>query len=161
MLAWLALLTRSRAALHAEILVLRHEVALSRRGGAKAKPDWTDRAILAALARLLPAQLRRHRPMTPETLLRWLRRLVAKKWTYPHKPGRPPLAPETAALITRLAIENPSWGYGRIQGEPRKLGIEVSRAAIQRNSRQRSSTLSREASGRYSRTVADVSGPPQ
>lgn len=70
--------------------------------------------------------------MTPETLLRWHRRLVAKKWTYPNKPGRPPLAPETAALIERLATENPAWGYVRIQGELQKLGIRVSRAAIQR-----------------------------
>jgi hypothetical protein len=92
-LAWLALLTRPRAALHAEILILRHEVALLRRSGIK--PDWTDRALLAALARVLPEQLRGHRLVTPETLLRWHRRLVAKKWTHPNKPGRPSLAPET------------------------------------------------------------------
>ncbi|WP_349263540.1 integrase core domain-containing protein [Actinocrinis sp.] len=101
------------------------------------KPDWTDRALLAALARVLPEQLRGHRLVTPETLLRWHRRLVAKKWTYPNKPGRPSLAPETAALITRLAIENPSWGYVRIHGELRKPGIEVSRATIQRHLRRR------------------------
>ena len=132
LLAWLALLTRSRAALNAEIFVLRHEVALLRRTGAKPRPDWCDRAILAALTRLLPAWLRDHRLVTPETLLRWHRRLVAKKWTYPNTPGRPPLAPETAALIEQLATENPSWGYVRIQGELQKLGIRVSRAAIQR-----------------------------
>ena len=74
--------------------------------------------------------------MTPETLLRWHRRLVAKKWTYPNKPGRPPLAPETAALIERLAIENPAWGYVRIQGEL-KPRIRVSRATIQRLLRRR------------------------
>jgi putative transposase len=71
MLAWLALLTRSRAALHAEILILRHEVAPLRRSGAKARADWTDRALPTALARVLPRQLRGHRPVTPETLLRW------------------------------------------------------------------------------------------
>lgn len=137
LLAWLALLTRSHTALHAEILVLRHEVALLQRTGAKPRPDWCDRAILAALSRLLPAWLLGHRLVTPETLLRWHRRLVAKKWTYPNTPGRPPLAPETAALIERLAAENPSWGYVRIQGELQKLGIRVSRATIQRLLRHR------------------------
>jgi hypothetical protein len=137
LLGWLALLTRSRAALHAEILVLRHEVALLWRTGAKPKPDWCDRAILAALTRLLPRWLRDHRMVTPETLLRWHKRLVAKKWTYPNKPGRPPLAPQTAALIEQLATENQSWGYVRIQGELQKLGIRVSRATIQRLLRHR------------------------
>ena len=137
LLAWLALLTRSRAALHAEILILRHEVALLRRTGATPKPDWCDRAILAALTRLLPGWLRDHRLVTPETLLRWHRRLVAKNWTYPNTPGRPPLAPETAALIEQLATENPSWGYVRIQGELKKLGVKVSSAAIQRLLRRR------------------------
>ena len=137
LLAWLALLTRSRAALHAEILVLRHEVALLRRTGAKPRPDWSDRAILAALSRLLPAWLRGHRLVTPETLLRWHRRLIAKKWTYPNKPGRPPLAPEAEALIERLALENPAWGHVRIQGELQKLGVKVSRGAIQRLLRRR------------------------
>ena len=137
LLAWLALLTRSRAALPAEILVLRHEVALLRRTGAKPKADWSDRAILAALTRLLPTWLRDHRLVTPETLLRWHRRLVAKKWTNPNTPDRPPLTPETAALIEQLATENPSWGYVRIRGELQKLGIRVSRAAIQRLLRHR------------------------
>ena len=117
--------------------MLRHEVALLRRTGATPKPGWADRAILAALTRMLPTALRGHRLVTPQTLLRWHRRLVAKKWTYPNKPGRPPLAPETAALITRLAVENPTWGYVRIQGELRKLNIEISRAAIQRHLRRR------------------------
>ena len=75
--------------------------------------------------------------MTAETLLRWHRRLVAKKWTSPNSPGRPPLAPETAALIERPATENPTWGYVRIQGELQELGIRVSRAAIQRLLRRR------------------------
>jgi hypothetical protein len=116
-LAWLAPLTQSRAALHAEILVLRHEVAVFRRADPRPRLDWTDRVLLAALSRLLPVGLRRHRLVTPETLLRWRRRLVARRWTYPSSGGRPPLAPETRALIERLARENPAWGYERIRGE--------------------------------------------
>ena len=136
-LAWLALLTRSRTALHTEILVLRHEVAVLRRVNPRPRLDWTDRALLTALFRLLPAGLRRHRLVTPDTLLRWHKRLAARKWTYPSSGGRPPLDPETRALIERLALENPAWGYERIRGELRGLGIEVSRAAIQRLLRHR------------------------
>jgi hypothetical protein len=83
--SWLALLARSSAAKDAEILVLRHEVAVLRRQRATAKPTWSDRALLAAPTRLLPKALRAHRIVTPATLLAWHRRLVAKKWT---KPGR-------------------------------------------------------------------------
>jgi hypothetical protein len=131
-LAWLVLLTRSRAALNAEILVLRHEVAVLRRANPKPRLEWTDRALLAALCRLLPTGLSRRRLVAPDTLLRWHKRLAARKWTYPNSGGRPPLAPGTRALIERLARENPAWGYERIRGELRGLGIEVSRAAIQR-----------------------------
>jgi transposase InsO family protein len=84
----------------------------------------------------MPAQ-QGHRLVTPETLLRWHRRLVAKKWTHPSTRGRPPLSPKTAALIEQLATENPRWGYVRIQGELQKLGIRVSRATIQRLLRRR------------------------
>jgi hypothetical protein len=136
-LAWLALLTRSRAALHAEIRILRHEVAVLRRANPKPRPDWTDRAVLAALSRLLPAGLRRYRLVTPDTLLRWHKRLSARKWTYPNRTGRSCLDPETVLLIEQLAHEKPSRGCERIRGELRWLGIEVSRAAIQRLLRRR------------------------
>jgi len=87
---WLLPLGRSQASKDAEIMVLRHEVAVLRRQVARPKPDWADRAVMAALARLLPAVLRGHRLVTPGTLLAWHRRLNTRKWTYRSQPGRPP-----------------------------------------------------------------------
>jgi putative transposase len=106
---WLALLARSDAAKDAEILVLRHEVAVLRRQVARPRPDWADRAVLAALARLLPGHLRLHRIVTPGTLLVWHRRLLRKKWTYPGTPGQPPVPGEVRALVEQLARENPRY----------------------------------------------------
>src|SRR3979411_822093 len=111
--AWLTLLARSSAAKDIELLVLRHEVAVLRRANPKPRLDWADRAVFAALIRLMPTASRQHRLITPGTVLRWHRRLVARKWTYPNRSGRPPIDDALAALITRMATENDTWGYQR------------------------------------------------
>jgi putative transposase len=135
---WLVLLGRSQASKDAEILVLRHEVMVLRRQVGRPQPDWADRAILAALARQLPAVLRGSRLVVPGTLLAWHRRLVTRKWTYPGRPGRPGTSTEIRDLVLRLAAENPAWGYRRVHGELTRLGHHLSQATVRRILRARS-----------------------
>jgi hypothetical protein len=128
---WLALLARRQASKNAEILVLRHEVAVLRRQVTRPRPSWPDRAILSGLARLLSAQRRRHRFVTPETLLRWHRDLVRRHWTTPHHPaGRPSIPPQLRQLILRIVAENPTWGYRRIHGELARLGYKLASSTV-------------------------------
>jgi putative transposase len=103
LVGWLVLLARSTAAKDAELLVLRHEVAVLRRGNAMPRLDWADRAVLAALIRLMPRTVNNHRLVSPGTVLRWHRRLLARNWTYPNRPGRPAVPDGVAALVERLA----------------------------------------------------------
>jgi putative transposase len=137
-LAWrlfelVVLLARRERSKEIEILVFRHELSILRRQVRRPRFAPRDWLLLAALSRVLP---RRSWPaflVTPETLLRWHRRLIAKHWTYPHaRPGRPPVDGSVRELILRVARENASWGYVRIVGELRKLGIDVS-ATLVRN----------------------------
>jgi len=131
-LSWLALLARSDAAKDAEILILRHEVAVLRRTNARPTLTWLDRAMLSALSRRLPTPLRQLRLVSPRTLLRWHAQLVARRWTYPHRsPGRPRIAPPIRALVLRLAREIPagateesraSWSVSATPSPPRQSG---------------------------------------
>src|SRR6266511_4740042 len=115
-----------------EILVLRHQLRVLRRKTGRPRFTTLDRVLLATTSRLLPRDRWASFLVTPHTLLRWHRELVRCKWTYRNgrKPGRPPIDPEVAALVVRMARENPRWGCVRICGELRKLGIRVGATTI-------------------------------
>ncbi|MCA1679668.1 MAG: integrase core domain-containing protein [Actinobacteria bacterium] len=133
LLALAVLIGRSDRSKELEILVLRHELAILRRRSGRNQLVPADRALLAALSQLLPRRVWPTFSVKPETLLRWHRQLVARRWTYPHRrPGRPPLARPRRELIVRLARENPHWGYQRIAGELKLLGLSVSATTVRK-----------------------------
>ena len=115
-----------------EIIVLRHQLAVLRRQTRRPQLAPTDRVFLAAASRLLPRSRWRSFLVTPPTLLRWHRRLVARRWTYTGRRGRPPIGGEIRALVLRLARDNPRWGYQRIVGELNGLGLAVSATTVKK-----------------------------
>jgi transposase InsO family protein len=127
-----SLLFRSADSKELEIVVLRHELAILRRQIPRPAFRPADRWFLAAASRLFPGVRGSVFLVTPATLLRWHRGMVAKHWTYAHRPGRPPTTKERRALIFRLAQENPRWGYQRIVGEFKGLGIVVSATTVKK-----------------------------
>jgi putative transposase len=131
LLELIVLLARRDRAKELEILVLRHELSIVRRQVGRPRFEPHDRLLLAALSQVLPRRSWNAFSVRPETLLRWHRRMIARRWTYPHRrPGRPPIGCEVRELVLRLARENASWGYLRIAGELRKLGIAVSATSV-------------------------------
>jgi putative transposase len=116
-----------------ELIVLRHQLDVLHRQVDRPRLRSSDRAFLAATSRLLPPRCRRGLLVTPQTLLRWHRELVRRQWTYGRVgPGRPPMEPRKRELVLRLARENPRWGYQRIAGELKKLGLSVSPSTVRR-----------------------------
>lgn len=127
----IVLLGRGDRAKELEILVLRHELSILRRQVNRPRFETHDRVLLAAFSRMLPRRSWSAFSVRPETLLHWHCRLVARRWTYSHRPpGRPPIDSEVRELVVRLARENPSWGYQRVVGELRKLGVAVSPSSV-------------------------------
>src|ERR1700716_4593637 len=128
---WAALFARSDSAKNAEILVLRHQLAVLRRQVARPRPSWADRAVISALARVLSTTRRRQLFVTPGTLLRWHADLVKRRWTFKRQPpGRPPTRPSIRALILRMAREHPNWGYRRITGELAGMGRQTGASTV-------------------------------
>jgi putative transposase len=131
--ALVLLLARSDGSKELELLILRHELSILRRQARRPQLAGSERLLPAALSRVVARRSWHAFFITPETLLRWHRRIVARRWTYPHRrPCRPPIDQDVRELILRLARENSHWGYVRIVGELRKLGIRVS-ATLVRN----------------------------
>jgi len=113
-----------------EIVMLRHEVAVLRRQVSRPALRPADRALLAGLSRLLGRRRLGRFFVQPETLLRWHRDLVRRRWTFPHRSGRPSVPSGTVGIVLRLASENPTWGYRRIHGELATMGIGLAPSSV-------------------------------
>ena len=130
LLEFVAMRVGSKEFMELEIVVLRHELALLRRKTRRPAITAVDRLFLSAASRLLPRARWRAFIVTPATLLRWHRRLVANRWTFAHPVGRPPMRREIRDLVLKLARENARWGYPRIAGELKGLGITISATTV-------------------------------
>ena len=122
---WLVLCSRSDGAKDVEILVLRHQLAVLRRQVARPHLSWADRAVVAALVRLVPNWRRLRLIVSPRTILRWHATLVRRRWTYRRRPGRPRADLAIRRLAVEMARDNPWWGYRRIHGELVGLGHAI------------------------------------
>src|SRR4051794_2815376 len=131
LLSWIVLRTHCDTAKEIEILVLRHQLAVLQQRTPRPRLNWTDRAVIAALSRLLPVRRRIGMLVAPATILRWHRQLVTHRWTtQPTRPGRPAIPAGLRALVIRLASENPNWGYRRIHGELAGLGYRIGASTV-------------------------------
>jgi putative transposase len=134
LLGWIVPPTRSDTTKDIEILVLRHQLAVLQRRTPRPRMNWTDRALIAALTRLLPVRQRLGLLVTPATILRWHRQLITRRWTTkPTRPGRPAVPAGLRALTLRLATENPTWGYRRIHGELAGLGYRIGASTVRKS----------------------------
>ena len=133
LLGWVALLARSDLAKDTEILVLRHQIAVLQRHVKAPRPSWADRAIISALAQLLPHRRRSQLRLivSPRTLLGWHADIVGRRWCYPYRrPGRPPVPRTVRDLALEMARDNPAWGYRRIHVELSGLGHKVAPSTV-------------------------------
>jgi hypothetical protein len=131
LLSWIVLRARSDTAKEIEILVLRHQTRGTPARTPRSRMSWADRALIAALARLRPVRRRLGLLVTPSTILRWHRQIIARHWTtQPARPGRPAIPAGVRALVLRLATENPTWGYRRIHGELAGLGHQIGASTV-------------------------------
>src|SRR5258708_3303402 len=148
---WLALLARSDRGKDAEILILRPQVAVLQRQAKTRRLSWADRAVLAALARLLPrAQLRQFQLIvSPRTVLRWHADLVRRRWAFPRRaPGRPRTGQSVRALVLEMARDNPGWGTGASTASWPALGTRSRPRQSGGSSRTRASTPRHSDPGR-------------
>jgi putative transposase len=134
--SWLRLSRREEAWQTAEILILRHQLAVvQRRQPRRPNVNWADRALLVTLPGVIPKARRQGLRLlvTPDTIVRWHRDIAGRRWaarSMRGKSGRPAARRNIRALVLRLARENPEWGYRRIHGELAGLGVKIAASTV-------------------------------